>query len=98
MLTLCTNVHSSLPIPKKEHADAGWWLTRYLKGTKDQEIIYNQIIQRGLELFLDADFAGNWIQKESWDKDTGRWRYKYFVMFTSCPIEWKIQIQTEIAL
>ena len=53
--------------PKKEHGNAIRWLGRYLKATRDQGYILKPIKGKGLELYVDADFSGNWDPKESWD-------------------------------
>ena len=51
------------------------------------------------EVFVDADFAGNWNFAEAMnDPDTARSRYGYIVMFNGCPITWSSRMQTEIAL
>ena len=47
---------------------------------------------------MDADFAGNWDKDEAWDRDTARSRHGYIVSYHGCPIIWKSQMQTEIAL
>ena len=49
-------------------------------------------------MFVDADFAGNWDKNEAWDRDTARSRHGYIVSYHGCPIIWKSQIQTVIAL
>ena len=51
------------------------------------------------DVYVDADFAGNWNQKEA-DKHnyTARSRHGYVVMFAKCPILWASQLQTEVAL
>ena len=54
---------------------------------------------RGLEIYVDADFAGNWNKEEAFnDRDTAHSRHGYFIMYAGCPIVWKSQLQTEIAL
>jgi hypothetical protein len=51
------------------------------------------------KVWVDADFSGNWIKEESMeDSDTARSRTGYIVAFLGCPIMWKSQLQTEIAL
>jgi hypothetical protein len=51
------------------------------------------------QVWVDADFCGNWIKEESMeDPDTARSRTGYVVKFLGCPIMWKSQLQTEIAL
>jgi hypothetical protein len=85
--------------PKRQHADALRWLVRYLKGTRDKGMQYKPDISKGLEVYVDADFAGNWNKEEaSTDRDTARSRHGYFIMYAGCPIVWKSQLQTEIAL
>jgi len=55
-------------------------------------------LSRGLELYVDADFAGNWDPEETHDIDTSRSRHGYAVKFGNCLIQWKSQLQREIAL
>ena len=84
--------------PKVEHGKAIRWLARYLKGTKDKGTILRPNKEKGLEVYVDADFAGNWDPDEHGDPDTARSRHGYFITFAGCPIVWKSQLQTEIAL
>ena len=63
--------------PKKEHANALRWLARYLKGTRTYGMILRPDQTKGLELFVDADFAGNWDPEETQDIDTARSRHGY---------------------
>ena len=53
---------------------------------------------KGLEMFVEADFSGNWDPSESWDRDTARSRHGYIIKYDGCPLLWKSQMQTEIAL
>jgi len=73
-------------------------LARYLKGTRDKGTILRPDKTKGLEVYVDADFAGNWDPREFEDPDTARSRHGYFITFAGCPIVWKSQLQTEIAL
>ena len=84
--------------PRKKHADAIRWLGKYLKGTAKEGVILRPEIGRGLEVYVDADFAGNWNKEESEDRDTARSRHGYVIMYQGCPILHKSQLQTEIAL
>ena len=85
--------------PKVEHGDAVRWIARYLKGTRDKGMTFDPDIRKGLEVYVDADFAGNWDKKEAAsDRDTARSRHGYIIKFAGCPIVWKSQLQTEIAL
>jgi hypothetical protein len=53
---------------------------------------------KDLEVYVDADFCGNWDSKETWDVDTARSRHGYIISCAGCPVMWKSQLQTEIAL
>ena len=84
--------------PKTEHGDAVQWIERYLKGTRDQGTIIKPNTN-GLEMYVDADFAGNWDAKEALnDRDTARSRHGYIISYAGCPIVWKSQLQTEVCL
>lgn len=84
--------------PKKEHGEAVKWLGRYLKGTKNKGTILRPDRTKGLEVYVDADFAGNWDPNEYEDCDTARSRHGYYITYAGCPILWKSQLQTEVAL
>ncbi len=85
--------------PKEEHGNAVRWIGRYLKGTRDKGTIYRPDSSKGLELFVDADFAGNWDATEAFkDRDTARSRHGFILMYAGCPLIWKSSLQTEIAL
>ena len=84
--------------PKKKHGEAVRWLVKYLKGTRDKGTILKPKRGRGLEVYVDADFAGNWSREESNDRDTARSRHGFVILYEGCPILHKSQLQTEIAL
>ena len=84
--------------PKKEHGDAIRWVGRYLLGTKDKGTIIRPDPAKDMEVFVDADFAGNWDPGESLDRDTARSRHGYIITYKGCPITWKSQLQGEITL
>jgi hypothetical protein len=85
--------------PKTEHGDAVRWLGRYLSGTRDKGTILKPIPGKDLEVFVDASFCGDWDAKEAaQDRDTARSRHGYIIRYAGCPLLWKSQLQTEIAL
>jgi hypothetical protein len=84
--------------PKQEHGQALRWLGRYLKKTRDKGTILRPNGNKDMEVFVDADFSGNWDAKESQHSDTARSRHGYIIMYAGCPVSWKSQLQTEIAL
>ena len=48
---------------KKEHTKEILWLARYRKVTNDKGTILRPVKERGQEMYVDADFAGNWDAK-----------------------------------
>jgi hypothetical protein len=84
--------------PKKEHGAAIKWLGRYLKGTRDKGLILRPNGAIGLEVFVDADFVGNWDPVDTESRDSARSRHGYIVKYFGCPIVWKSQMVTEIAI
>ena len=92
----CTCFLSDL---KVEHGEALRWLGCYLKGTHNKGTILKPIKGKGLELFVDdADFAGNWDPTKWEDCDTARSCHGCIIKYAECPLTWKSQLQTEIAL
>ena len=60
--------------PKKSHAWAVQWIGRYLLHSKRKGIQFRVDITCGLEVFVDASFAGNWDKQDAQtgDRDTAR--------------------------
>ena len=83
--------------PEMIHAKAIRWIARYLKGTKERGFIMSPDTTKGLEVYVDADFSGNWHKKDSADVATARSRHGYVIKYMNCPIVWKSQLQHEIA-
>ena len=85
--------------PKMQHGKAVRWIGRYLIGTRDKGMIFMPDSSQGLEVYVDADFAGNWNRDEApYDRDTARSCHGYIIKYMGCPIVWKSQLQMEIAL
>ena len=84
--------------PKDIHAKAIRWLARYLKKTRTEGFMMKPDMSKGIEVYVDADFAGSWDRHDSLNPDTARSRHGYIIKVLGCPIVWKSQLQTEIAL
>ena len=85
--------------PKASHAKALKWLGRYLKHTRDKGLIIKPKRGKGLDVYVDDDFSGNWDPKSPQkDRDTARSRHGYIVSYEGTPLLWKSQLQGEIAL
>lgn len=58
-----------------------------------------KLSDESMRVWADADFSGNWNQDEAMhNADTARSRSGFIITFLGCPILWKSQLQTEIAL
>jgi hypothetical protein len=51
-----------------------------------------------LELFVDANFSGNWDPNKTRDRNTARSQHGYIIEYKGCTILWKLQMLTEIVL
>ena len=84
--------------PKVEHSKAIRRIIQYLAGTSDRGTIFKPDTSRGLQVHVDADFAGNWDPIDTRNIDTARSRHGYVITLAGCPVCWKSQLQTEVAL
>lgn len=84
--------------PKLSHEKAIKRLGRYLMHTKNEGIVYNPDISKGLECYVDADFAGGYSPETGHDADNLLSRTGMVIMYANCPIYWRSSLQTEIAL
>ena len=58
--------------PRVEHTKAVRQIARYIQGTKDKGLIVKPDKQKGLEVYVDADFAGTWDKIDTTNRDTAR--------------------------
>ncbi len=84
--------------PKLSHERAVNRIGKYLLGTKDKGMFFRPDTSRGLECFVDADFAGGWSHSNANDAETVMSRTGYVITYAGCPIAWCSKLQTEIAL
>ncbi|KAL7485382.1 hypothetical protein ACHAW6_010994, partial [Cyclotella cf. meneghiniana] len=52
----------------------------------------------GLEVFVDADFAGGWSSGNVHNPEVVLSQTGYVIMYAGCPITWSSKLQTQIAL
>ena len=83
--------------PKLCHKQAIVRLGQYLLHRKDKGIIFEPDESKGLECFVDADFAEGWSTTDSTDADNVMPRTGFIIMYVNCPIYWCSKLQTEIA-
>ena len=84
--------------PRLYHERAVKKIVRYLLDSKDKGIIFQPDFSRGLECFVDADFAGGWKDGDHDSPESVLSRTGFIIMFAGCPITWGSKLQTEIAL
>ena len=84
--------------PMLSHEKSIMRIGRYLLDTRKRGIIYKPDVSKGLECYVDADFAGGWSQADSENADNVLSRTGYVIMYADCPILWVSRLQTEIAL
>ena len=73
-------------------------LGRYLSHTRKEGIAYNPDTSKGLECYVDADFAGGWQEANTYDADNVMSQTGMVIMYDNCPIFWRSSLQTEIDL
>ena len=52
----------------------------------------------GLEVYVNADFAGGWDPANPGNADNVYSRTGFVICYASCPIFWQSKLQTEISL
>ena len=84
--------------PHLSHERAVNLIGRYLLDTRYKVMIYRPDITRGLECYVDADFAGGWKDGNHDSPESVLSRTCFVIMYAGCPITWGSKLQTEIAL
>ena len=73
-------------------------IAKYLKGTSDWGIVYHPDKTKGIECYVDADFAGGWYQADANNPENVMSRTGYAIYYAGCPVLWSSKLQTEIVL
>ena len=84
--------------PMLSHERAINRIGKYLIGTASKGIIFKPDPTKGLECFVDADFAGGWNKADAIDAGTVMSRTGYVLTYAGCPLTWCSKLQSEIAL
>jgi hypothetical protein len=84
--------------PQRDHEEAVKRICRYLLKTKDEGLILRPDKSRGLECYVDADWAGSWNDRSSHDPLSSHSRTGFVVLYAGCPIIWGSKMQQLIAL
>lgn len=84
--------------PKISHERTVRRIARYLLGTKDKGLRFIVQPKKGIECYVNADFAGGWNSSEPHNPNNVLSRIVFVIKFTGCPVYWLSKLQTEIAL
>jgi hypothetical protein len=69
----------------------------YLLDMRKHGIIYKHDKTKGLECYVNADFAGGWSQADADNAENVLSYTSYVLMYANCPILWVSHLQTKIA-
>ena len=84
--------------PKASHDKGVKRIIKYLKGTKENELIMYLKNDKGLECFVDTDFAVGWSTNESENPASVYSCTGYIIQYRNCPILWASKLQSKISL
>jgi len=84
--------------PKLSHEKAIKRIVRYLKRTKDQGLVLHVDNSKGLECFVDADFAGGYRKEDTSNPRDLLSRCGYVVKYANCPIVWSSKLLSTLSL
>ncbi len=82
----------------QSHILAIMQIGQYLVDNPECGIIYKIDKCKGLEVYIDADFAGGWKAADSENADNILSRTCFVICCANCPIVWCSKLQTKIAL
>ena len=84
--------------PLLTHEKAVMRISRYLIATRNRGIVFKPDMEKDLELYVDADFAGSWKKVDKDSPENCLSRTGYIFKYNNCPIIWKSQLQIGICL
>ena len=84
--------------PMRSHELAIMRIGRYLINSPDRGMVYKIDKTKGLEVYVDADFAGGWSSADADSADNVLSQTGFVICYANCPIVWCSKLQTEIAL
>ena len=84
--------------PMRSHELAIMRIGRYLVDNPDRGMIYTVDKSKGLEVYVDADFAGGWNNADATNAENVLSRTGFAICYAGCPIVWSSKLQTKIAL
>ena len=84
--------------PKMSHEKAVKRIVRYLKRTKEKGLKLKMNKKKGIECYVDADFAGGYDKNNPKNPRDLLSRTGYVLKYAGCPLIWASKLQQTIAL
>ena len=84
--------------PRALHERGVRHIGKYLLATKERGLVFKPDSTKGIECFVDADFAGGWSKADASNPENVMSRTGYVIFYAGCPVLWASKLQTEIAL
>jgi hypothetical protein len=84
--------------PRLSHEKAVKRIVRYLKRTSNEGIILRPDSTKGIQCFVDADFASGWTSSDCDEPSSVYSRAGFIIMYAGCPLVWVSKPQTEVPL
>jgi histone deacetylase 1/2 len=84
--------------PKESHERAIKRILRYLKRTKDKGLILSMNASKGLECYVDADFAGGYRKEDTSNPRDLLSRCGYVIKYANCPIVWSSKLLSTLSM
>jgi hypothetical protein len=84
--------------PMHSHEQAIIQIGQYLLSTKEKGMTYKPDLTKGIEVFVDVDFARGWDPDDALNADNIYSCTGYVICYARCPVFWQSKLQTEIAL
>ena len=84
--------------PMLSHEKAIKRISKYLKSTKDRDIVYNPDHEVVIGCYVGAGFAGGWGKYDAENPENVMSSTGFAIFYAGCPVLWQIKLQTEIAL
>ena len=72
--------------PKASHKQDVRQIGKYLLGTKDRGVIFNPDKEKGLECYVETDFAGGWHNSDRDNPEIVLSRTGYTIFYAEYPI------------
>jgi hypothetical protein len=82
--------------PIRSHEQAVMRIGQYLLSSKNKGMIYAPDPKCGLEVWVDADFAGGWNPDEAGDADNVYFCTGFVIYYAGCPVIGKVNCKQKL--